>query len=76
MSEHLDAGWEGCGSSLPREFRAAIGRVGPGETVTVTVRDPSAKADLPSLARLLGHRVLSEEPFDDGRLVIIVERGT
>lgn len=74
MPERLDAGWQGCGDGLPRELRAVMSRLELGDTAEVTVRDPSAKADLPSLARLMGHRVVSEEPFDDGRLVITVER--
>lgn len=74
MPERLDAGWQGCGDGLPGELRAVMSRLELGDTAEVTVRDPSAKADLPSLARLMGHRVVSEEPFDDGRLVITVER--
>lgn len=76
MTERLDAGWQGCGDGLPRELRALMTRVAPGGTAEVTVRDPSAKADLPSLVRLMGHSVVSEESFADGRLVITVERGT
>ena len=76
MPERLDAGWQGCGDGLPRDFRALMGRVAIGERAEVIVRDPSAKADLPSLVRLMGHSVVSEESFADGRLVITVERGT
>ena len=75
MTERLDACWQGCGDGLPGDFRALMQRVAVGETAEVTVREPSAKADLPSLARLMGHRVVSEESFEDGRLVITVERG-
>ena len=75
MPERYDAGAQGCGDGMPRQFREAMQRVEVGDVVEVTLRDPSAKADLPALARLMGHRVLSEEPFDDGRLVITVERG-
>ena len=76
MTERLDAGWQGCGDGLPRDVRALMGRVAIGDNAEVTVRDPSAKTDLPSLVRLMGHRVVSEESFPDGRLVITVERGT
>jgi TusA-related sulfurtransferase len=69
-----DAGDLGCGDGLGREFRRRIAEVPAGARLAVTVRDPSAKADLPPLARLLGHLVLSEEPLGDGRLVITVER--
>lgn len=72
----FDAGDRGCGDGLAKEFRRHMAAVAVGERLRVTVRDPSAKADMPSVARLLGHRVLSEEPSTDGRLVITVERGT
>ena len=70
-----DAGERGCGDGLAKEFRQHIDAVGVGERLRVTVRDPSAKADIPSVARMLGHQVLSEEALSDGRLVITVERG-
>ncbi len=71
----FDAGDRGCGDGLAQEFRRRIDAVDVGQRLRVTVRDPSAKADIPSVARMLGHRVLSEEPFADGRLTITVERG-
>ncbi|MPZ72403.1 MAG: hypothetical protein GEU74_04115 [Nitriliruptorales bacterium] len=72
---HFDAGDRGCGDGLAGEFRRHIDAVAVGEQLRVTVRDPAAKADIPPVARMLGHRVLSEEPLNDGRLVITVERG-
>ena len=74
-TSHFDAGTRGCGDGLAQELRQRIDAVAIGQQLTVTVRDPSAKADVPSVARMLGHRVLSEEPFPDGRLVITLERG-
>jgi TusA-related sulfurtransferase len=71
-----DAGDLGCGDGLPREFRHQMQTVPIGAVLQVTVRDPAAKADLPPLARMMGHRVLSQESLGDGRLVINVERGT
>ena len=71
----FDAGDRGCGDGLAKDFRQHIAAVGVGERLRVTVRDPSAKADIPSVARMLGHQVLSEEALTDGRLVITVERG-
>ena len=71
----FDAGDRGCGDGLAQDFRRHIDAVDVGEQLRVTVRDPSAKADIPSVARMLGHRVLSEEALDGGRLVITVERG-
>jgi TusA-related sulfurtransferase len=41
----------------------------------VTTGDPSAKEDLPPLARMMGHTVRSIENARDGSLVIDVERG-
>jgi TusA-related sulfurtransferase len=75
LTADFDAGDRGCGDGLARELRRHLEAVAVGERLRVTVRDPSAKADIPSVARLLGHRVLSEEPIGDGRLVITVERG-
>ena len=75
VAAEYDAGTRGCGDGLAQEFRRQIEAVGVGEQLRITVRDPSAKADIPSVARMLGHRVLSEEALDGGRLVITVERG-
>ena len=71
---HYDAGDLGCGDGLPREFRGQILSIPVGDVLRVVTRDPAARADLPSLARLMGHRVgtISEAP--DGGLVIDVER--
>ena len=43
--------------------------------MAVVARDPAAKEDLPSLARMLGHKVSSVEALGDGRVVITVKRG-
>ncbi len=72
----FDAGRRGCADGLAGELRDRLRDLPAGEHLQITVRDPAAKADLPSVARLLGHRVLSEEPLDDGRLVITVEKRT
>ncbi len=70
----FDAGALGCDGLAP-EFRRRISEVGVGDVLEVTVKDPAAKEDLPSLARLGGHKILSTEAHDDGRLTITVERG-
>ncbi len=75
VAASLDAGDRGCGDGLAQDLRRQMDAVAVGERVKVTVRDPSAKADIPPLARMLGHRVLSEEAHADRRLVIILERG-
>jgi TusA-related sulfurtransferase len=69
-----DAGELGCGSGLPQAFRQEIGTVPVGAILEVQTRDPSAKEDLPSLARLLGHRVLSVESLPGGGTKLAVQR--
>jgi TusA-related sulfurtransferase len=72
---HLfDAGTMGCADGLAEEFRRQLTDVPVGDRLTVVVRDPAAKEDLPALARLLGQSVTSVEAQPDGRLAINVER--
>ena len=75
VAAEVDFGDRGCGDGLARDLRRHIEAVAVGERLRVTVHDPSAKADIPPVARMLGHRVLSEESLPDGRLVILLERG-
>lgn len=70
----FDAGTLGCADGLAQEFQRRLSRVRVGGSLKVVVRDPAAKEDLPSLARLLGHRVTSTEAHDDGRLTISLEK--
>ena len=70
----FDAGDLGCGTGLPREFRTRLTQIPVGHILEVVTSDPSAKEDLPSLARLLGHRVRSVEPGADAKYRIRVER--
>ncbi len=69
----FDAGEMGCADGLPHEFRRRIRTIPVGEKLVVIARDPAAKEDLPALARMLGHKVLSVETQEEGRLVINVE---
>jgi arsenite methyltransferase len=71
---HFDAGDMGCASGLAEEFRRRLEAIAPGDRLKVVARDPAAKEDLPSLARMLGHQVGSVEPLSDGGILIIVER--
>lgn len=71
----FDAGDMGCGDGLPREFRRWVRSIAIGDVMEVVTKDPAAKEDLPSLARLMGNTVRSIEALDDGRLLISVERG-
>jgi len=71
---HFDAGELGCADGLAQEFRRRIRAIPVGDALVVAARDPAAKEELPSLARLLGNTVRSVESLDDGRLLITVER--
>ena len=73
---HFDAGDMGCSSGLPVEFRRRMDAISEGDSLAVVARDPAAKEDLPSLARMLGHTVSSVEAHGDGRVVITVRRGS
>jgi TusA-related sulfurtransferase len=70
----FDAGSMGCADGLAQEFRQRIADVPVGTLLEVVVKDPAAKEDLPSLARMLGQQVRSVESTEDGRQIITVER--
>jgi TusA-related sulfurtransferase len=75
VSVHVfDAGDLGCGTGLPREFRTRLTQIPVGHVLEVITSDPSAREDLPSLARLLGHQVRSVEQGTDRKVRIRVER--
>lgn len=71
---HFDAGSLGCADGLAAEFRQQLERIPVGDLLVVSTQDPAARADLPPLARLMGHVVRSIEAPGDGRLVFTVER--
>jgi len=76
MNTHeFDAGTMGCGDGLAVAFRDRIKQIGVGDLLRVRTEDASAKEDLPSLARLMGHAVHSTEARPDGSLTISIERG-
>ena len=56
------------------EFRRNMQSLEVGDSIEFLVRDPSAKEDLPPLARMMGHRILAEDELDDGALSVVVER--
>ena len=75
MSTHeFDAGTMGCGDGLAAAFRDRIGQLSMGDLLRVRTTDPSAKEDLPSLARLMGHAIREVETRPDGSLMVTVER--
>ncbi|HII41159.1 MAG TPA: hypothetical protein HA326_08105 [Thermoplasmata archaeon] len=51
-----------------------MGAIPVGGVLQVVARNPAAKADLPALARLLGHRALSAQTTPEGTTVITVRR--
>ena len=65
----FDAGELGCGSGLPAEVRRRLAAIAVGDRLRVVTHDPSAREDLPALARLLGHRVLGVEQTGDGTTI-------
>jgi TusA-related sulfurtransferase len=71
---YFDAGEMGCATGLTTEFRRRIQSVDLGHLLEVVVHDASAKVDLPSLARMMGHRVRSSGTRQDGAGVVVVER--
>jgi TusA-related sulfurtransferase len=73
-THRFDAGDLGCGTGLPREFRTRLGQIPVGHVLETITTDPSAVADLPAMARMLGHQVRSVETGEDGRITIRVER--
>lgn len=70
-----EAGSLGCADGLTTTFRDRIKEVDVGDLLRVHTVDPSAKEDLPAMARLMGHTVRSVEAHPDGGLMITVERG-
>lgn len=75
MSTHeFDAGTMGCGDGLAAAFKDRIARVDVGDLLRVRTTDASAKEDLPSLARLMGHAVQGVESQPDGGLTVVVEK--
>ena len=69
----FDAGWLGC-DRMPMIQRRQLQAVEIGDIVEFVVYDPSSKEDVPSFARMLGHRVLSVKMQDDGAALIAVQR--
>ena len=48
-----------------------IGKVAPGETITVLADDPGVENDFPSWCRVTGHELVSLEEAEDGYKVVI-----
>ncbi len=67
----FSAGDRACGDGVGRDLKAWWGACPPGTRTVVSVRDPSTKADVPALARLLGHTVEdTTETGDTSRITV------
>lgn len=71
----FDAGTMGCAEGLSQEFKRQINGLPEGDVLVTVARDPIAKDDLPALARLLGHKVISVGFTEAAEVVVTVERG-
>jgi TusA-related sulfurtransferase len=69
----FDCGWLGC-DAIPMVVRRQMQAVDVGDVVEFLVYEDSSKEDTPAFCRMLGHRVISIDPNEDGALVIRVER--
>lgn len=63
-----DAGELGCGAEIVDAIRAHIEALPPGAHLSIVVRDPAAKVDVPALVWLLGHEVARQRPVDERAL--------
>ena len=70
----FDAGTLGCTDGFPVEFRRRLRAIDVGHQLRVTTRDPSARADLPAMTRLMGHELGAVRELDDGRTEFLVTR--
>jgi TusA-related sulfurtransferase len=75
LVHRYDAGDIGCADGLAGQFRQQIQGIPIGHLLVVSTSDPAAREDLPSLARLMGHLVVSIEAPGDGRTLITVKKG-
>lgn len=71
----FDAGDEHCGTGIGKQLRAWWAARPPGSRTVVTARDPSTRADLPSLARMLGHTVESVTETDGVLRITVRTKG-
>lgn len=77
MSEEVhryDAEDLGCAEGLPAEWKKHLEEIPVGHVLETVARDPSARDDLPALARMLGHEVLSSDWGEDASVIVTVKR--
>lgn len=70
----FDAGALGCTDGFPAEFRRRLRAIDVGHRLRVLARDPSARADLPSMTRLMGQQLVGVRDLGDGRTEFVVAR--
>lgn len=70
----FDAGSLGCTDGFTTEFRRQLRAIDVGHRLRVTTRDPSARADLPAMTRLMGHELVAVRDLHDGRTEFTVAR--
>jgi TusA-related sulfurtransferase len=70
----FDAGVLGCTDGFPAEFRRQMRAIDVGHQLRVLARDPSARADLPAMTRLMGHRLVGVRDLGDGSTEFVVAR--
>lgn len=70
----FDAGDLGCADGLPQEFLRRVRAIPVGDVLRVITSDPSARQDLPSLARMNGHEVAEPEALADGTTRFVITR--
>jgi len=58
--DEWDAGDLGCGD-LVLELRLRMDAMRPGQVLTLTARDPGARADIPAWCRMTGHTLIAEQ---------------
>lgn len=68
-----DCGWLGC-DEMPLVVRRQFQALEVGDIVEFLVYEASSKEDTPPFCRMLGQRILSAEPQEDGALLIRVQR--
>lgn len=73
-ASRFDAGGLGCGDGLAPAFRRRLDDLRGGEVLTTVATDPVALEELPALARMLGHEVLSAARGPDGTVEVTVRR--
>jgi tRNA 2-thiouridine synthesizing protein A len=52
-----------------------LGKVEPGDTITILADDPGVENDFPNWCRVTGHELVSLEKVEDGYEIVIRKSG-